>query len=91
MELPVVLNHGFGGAADLIEQHQAGVVLHGLDEQEMQAGRDKLVTLLENRAETQKKCRLLALNHLSVDKSASRLMEAYLSVCKSDIKEDTKA
>lgn len=78
--LPVVLNHGFGGAGRFIRSNRAGIVLQDLGAGELNRGALELKTSLRDSTFSRCHCRRVARTFLSVERSAARLERLYRSL-----------
>jgi glycosyltransferase involved in cell wall biosynthesis len=74
--MPVIVNRGVGDLAQIVEEHDVGVVLDGEDAESIeQAARQALA--LAAKPEVQARCRLTALQLFDVDAGARRYADLY--------------
>lgn len=76
---PVVVNAGLGDLDALLPRYDAGVVLSGTTEAELNRGVSDLVQLLQD-SSTPERCHRLAVDHFDLDRGVERLIETYRRV-----------
>jgi len=77
--VPVLVNHGIGDVAEIVEEREVGVVLDGFGEAELRTGGDRMLALLSD-GELARRCRSAAEAIFSLDNGVAAYESVYRSM-----------